>query len=102
MPSIGDLLLVRLQPVGTDGFYKVLTIKKSTDIEILDLDIIKKVKGNFSQNTGQNFGFLGDIFVSPETITKNKLNNGDNIEGIALLSYNKKKNEWGWKLLKID
>ena len=102
VPSIGDLLLVRLQPVGTDGFYKVLTIKKSTDIEILDLDIIKKVKGNFSQNTGQNFGFLGDIFVSPETITKNKLNNGDNIEGIALLSYNKKKNEWGWKLLKID
>jgi uncharacterized protein DUF7017/TOTE conflict system protein, potentially ssRNA-binding len=100
-PAIGDLLSVRLQAVGTDGFYKVLTIKRSSESEIENLDAIKKVKGDLRRNIDQSFGFLGDVFVSPEIITKNRLKNDDNIKGLALMSFNKKKNEWGWRLIKI-
>ena len=101
-PGIGDLLSVRLQRVGNDGFYKVLTIKKSYESEIQELDIVIKVKGSLRQNEGQNFGFIDDVFISPELITKNNLKNADYLEGLALQSFNKKKNEWGWKLIKLN
>ncbi len=101
-PAIGDFLSVRLQAIGTDGFYKVLTVKKSLKHELQNLDIVRKAKGKFRQNNGQSFGFLEDIFVSPEIVNENKLKNGDAIKGLAILSFNKKKNEWGWKLIKMD
>lgn len=100
-PSIGDLLLVRLQPVGNDGFFKVLTIKETSEDNLEDLDIIKNTKGTLRQNEGQNFAFVEDIFISPDLIDKHNLKNNEQVEGLALLSLNKKKNEWGWKLIKI-
>jgi hypothetical protein len=30
------------------------------------------------------------------------MQDGDSVEGMAVLNYNKKKSTWGWKALKID
>ena len=100
-PSIGDILLVRLQPIGNEGFYKVLTVKKASEDNLEDLDIIKNTNGSLRRNEGQNFGFVEDVFVPPEIISTHKLKNQDQLEGLALLSFNKKKKEWGWRLIKI-
>ncbi|SIQ92617.1 DUF7017 domain-containing protein [Maribacter ulvicola] len=101
-PVIGDILVVRLQPIGKEGFYKALSIEKCTEKDLGDLDIVKPINNVLRRNEGQRFGFIDDVFVSPDLINNHKLNNNDLIDGLALLSFNKKKDAWGWKLIKIN
>ena len=98
-PQIGDLLKVRFNGDGQDGFYKILTAKK-VDSNVTS-DAIKDFKGTIKVISPQNFGFIEDIFIEPKIIEESKLNDGQLVKGRAILSFNKKKNEWGWKAIEI-
>lgn len=98
-PKIGDLINVRFSGEGQDGFYKVLSIKKSSSDSVCSA--IKDFQGNIKMREPASFGFVDDIFIEPSLIVKHKLNKNDLIKGKAILSFNKKKNEWGWKALEI-
>lgn len=97
-PKIGDILKIRLDPVGNEGFYKALTLKKADEKLQKECKAYKEVSGNIRILVGKNFGFLEDVFVSPDTIKANDLKNQDNLTGKAILSFNKGKNQWGWKV----
>ena len=98
-PQIGDLLKVRFNGDGQDGFYKILTAKKADSN--LTSDAIKDFEGTINIISPQNFGFIEDIFVDPKIIEKNKLTDGQTVTGRAILSFNKEKNELGWKAIEI-
>ncbi|WP_296317644.1 tetratricopeptide repeat protein [Winogradskyella sp. UBA3174] len=100
-PEIGDVYKVRLQPFGNEGFYKALTIKEVAKDEYQECKAIKQVTGSIRINDGQNFGFLEDVFITPGHIENGSLKNQDEITCNAIQSFNKKKNEWGWKCFKI-
>ena len=99
-PQIGDILKVRFNGDGQDGFYKVLTLEK-TDSN-LDTEAIKDFKGTLKVISPQNFGFIEDIFIEPKFIQMFNLSNGQQLKGKALLTFNKKKNEWGWKAIIVE
>lgn len=99
-PQIGDLLKVRFNGDGQKGFYKILSAKKA-DFN-MQSDAIKDFEGTIKVISPQNFGFIEDIFIEPKIIEDNKLTNGQPVKGRAILSFNKKKNEWGWKAIKIE
>ncbi len=44
---------------------------------------------------------MQDIFDEPRFINELNLKNSQLVEGKAILSFNKKKNEWGWKVITI-
>ena len=48
-----------------------------------------------------NFGFIDNVFISPDLITNEKLIENKLIKGIAINSFDKKKNKYGWRALKI-
>jgi hypothetical protein len=98
-PQIGDLLKVRFNGDGQDGFYKILSAKKA-DSNVTS-DAMKGFEGTIKVISPQNFGFIEDIFVEPKIIEENKLTDGQPVKGKAILSFNKKKNEWGWKAIEI-
>jgi tetratricopeptide (TPR) repeat protein len=98
-PKIGDIYKVRLNPIGEDGFYKVLTFKRSPSA---DAEAIKKVSGNLRIAVNGDYGFINDSFVSPDLIKNHKLTDGDEVTGKIILSFNKKKNDWGWKVFQIN
>lgn len=98
-PQIGDILKVRFNGYGQDGFYKILTAKKADSN--LTADAIKNFDGTLKVIPPQNFGFIEDVFVDPKIIEEKKLTDGHKIKGRAILSFNKKKNEWGWKAIEI-
>ena len=50
----------------------------------------------------ENFGFVNDVFVEPRLIEKLNLEHGQLIIGKAIMSFNKKKNQWGWKAFEIQ
>lgn len=99
-PQIGDLLKVRFNGDGQDGFYKILTAKKADSNETTDA--VKNFEGKIKVVSPQNFGFIEDIFIEPRIIERNKLNNGQQVRGRAILSFNKKKKEWGWKAIIVS
>jgi len=95
--EVGDRLLVRLEGTGTDTHYRVISMK--TTNEQPGIDVMKSFKGELRIKEGQFFGFVELIFVAPELIKKDNLKNGQIIKGEALVSFNKKKGEWGWKAI---
>ena len=98
-PQIGDLLRVRFNGDGQDGFYKILSAKKA-DSNVTS-DAMKDFEGTIKVISPQNFGFIEDIFIEPKIIEESKLTDGQTVKGRAILSFNKKKNEWGWKAIEI-
>lgn len=98
-PQVGNIVKVRFNGDGQDGFYKILTAKK-TDSNTTS-DAIKDFEGTLKMISPQNFGFIEDIFIEPKIIQDSKLSNGLAIKGRAILSFNKKKNEWGWKAIEV-
>jgi hypothetical protein len=98
-PQIGDNLQVRFKEEGQDGFYKILTAKKADPN--LTSDAIKVFEGTLKIIPPSNFGFLHDVFLEPKMIHENNLEDGQNLTVKAILSFNKKKKEWGWKAIQV-
>ena len=98
-PQAGEILKVRFNGDGQNGFYKVLSAKKAEQNS--NCDSFKNFNGNLKVISPYNFGFVEDVFISPQLILNYNANNGDLLNGKAILSFNKKKQEWGWKAVKI-
>jgi hypothetical protein len=99
-PQIGDLLKVRFSGAGQDGFYKVLRAEKAASN--YETDALKEFEGTITINENGKFGFVEDIFIEPTIITKLNLKNNQKVKGTAILSFNKKKEQWGWKVLRCQ
>jgi len=98
-PKIGDLLKVRFNGENHNGFYQILSIKKVT--KDINCDLIKEFKGILKSNQTRISGSVDNVFINSKMIIKQKLKFNDLIEGKAVLSFNKKKNEWFWKAINI-
>jgi hypothetical protein len=98
--EIGDRLLVRLEGKGQDAHYTPLTLKST--LLPASKEILKEFEGVLQIRPGQTFGFVGDIFIGPDIINKNALSDGQLTKGLAMVSYNRKKSEWGWKGLRTE
>lgn len=101
-PIIGDVFNVRLEAVGNEGLYKALTLKKTDESMLQNSDAYKEVTGILRIPEAKNFGFLEDVFISPDVLSSTQIKDGEKIHCKAIMSYNKKKNEWGWKCLKVS
>lgn len=43
-----------------------------------------------------------DVFVAPSLVSKHGLEDGRQVSGTAILSFNKKRSTWGWKAISIE
>lgn len=91
-PKIGDILKVRLE-TKENGYFKLLSAKSENN---LSSDFVKWFIGAI-KITPKGFGFVEDIFISADQIQKNNIQNTQEIGGKAILTFEKKKNKWGWK-----
>jgi hypothetical protein len=92
-PKVGDVLRVRFNGDGSDGFFKVLSLNAAKYDD--QSDALKSFEGNIRIKERSEFGFVEDIFVEPNLVKGNNFSNNQKISGKAILSFNKKKNEWG-------
>lgn len=98
-PQIGDIIKVRFNGEGQDSFYKILTVKKADPSS--KSEAIKSFEGVLKIIPSQGFGLVTNVFVPPTMVSENNLMNDQQVKGQAVLSFNKKKNEWGWKAIEI-
>jgi hypothetical protein len=97
--EIGDRFLARLEGTGSNTRYNVISLEKTDKLP--GNEILRGFSGKIRKNDNQTFGFVDDIFIEPQLINKYKPANGTDISGTAIISFNKKKNEWGWKAIKL-
>ena len=100
-PKIGDIYAVRLEERKdkASNFYRIKSIVETT--KVVNIEIYKMIEGKVIINQGNSFGFVKNIFVSPEVINKHNLKNGDSINGYAIQTYNSKRKAWGWNVIKV-
>src|SRR5690554_2124474 len=100
-PKIGDVLKVRIEPVGNEGFHRALTLDRVDDGSNPDIPAIKEISGTVRIVENKNFGFIDSIFIPPNLVESSGLINGQEVSAKAILSFNKAKNEWSWKGVEI-
>lgn len=78
---------------------RVLSIAPSTSSP--GKDICKAFRDDVEVRNG--LGFTSDsVFIPPDLIAAAAISDGDMVEGIAVISFNKKRGAWGWKAIKAN
>lgn len=91
--SVGDYL--NLSVAVTDSDSKVLSFKKTNETNITGASIIK---GEL-RITDKGFGFVDDVFFPPFLVSN--LKNNQTISALSIESWDKSKNRFGQKAIKI-
>lgn len=97
--NIGDILKVRLKESPQGNHYKIFTAKYVN--KEVDIEAIKIFSGDLRIISNLNIGFAEGVFIDSNTINKKGLQDKQLVKGRAILSYNKKKEEWGWKAIEV-
>ena len=100
--KVGDIIAVKLkeaEAVTGGKIWKVVGLKFEKDK--FPKEITQKIEETIQIPHGRDFGFMkpSNIYVGPDLVNQAQLYDGQKCKGIALLSYNKAKAEWGWKML---
>lgn len=96
--KVGDILKVRFQGESNGGMYQIYTAIRTND-EAFKKKFMKQISGVVKIPSGKSFGFLEDVFIHPTIVTRKKLTDGIDFEGLAIRSYNQEKKQWSWKLI---
>jgi hypothetical protein len=63
-------------------------------------DVCKDFNDEVEVRNGLGFT-SGDVFIPPDLVASADISDGDQVKGIAVISYNKKRSTWGWKAIKV-
>lgn len=98
--EIGNHVKVKVKKINTDreSYYIALTCKL-TDEQSSE-DLLRPFSGNVERTN--SVGFADDVYIDSAFIDKFNIEEGDDINGTAIMNYNKKRRKWGWKAIKID
>jgi hypothetical protein len=99
-PRVGDLLRVKLEKSPDNNYYKVLSLKPAQAGDTCEA--LMEFAGPINIAPKSGFGFVNEIFIYPRLVKHFNLVNGQMISGKAVLSFDKKKNTWGWIGCKVD
>lgn len=96
----GDAISLRLAkyPSRQGPRYRVLSSSRTT--KPIPSSILKSFSDDIREDNGMGFTD-GGIFIPPPLIRENSISDGDFVSGNAVLNYNKKRSEWGWKAISI-
>ncbi|CAH0999058.1 hypothetical protein LEM8419_00353 [Neolewinella maritima] len=98
-PSIGDILNVRFSTQANEGYFKVATAKKlNADSKC---EALRSFSGSINKREGQEFSFVDQVFIAPDITARHGLQQNHAVTGTAVLSYNKKRKQWGWKAVSL-
>jgi len=97
--EVGSKLLVKLKKIAKDrdSYYTVLTCSVTQQEPTEEL--LKSFDGIV--DTSGSFGFADDVFIDGSLMAEHNIEDGNFVNGTAILNYNKKKGSWGWKAIKI-
>jgi tetratricopeptide (TPR) repeat protein len=100
---VGDILALKLREEEKEGMKMFKVVGVRYEKEKIPKDICQVLSETIQIPYGRDFGFLkpSNIYVGPDLVKQQRLYDGQKVKGLALLSYNKAKAEWGWKTIAV-
>jgi hypothetical protein len=99
--TVGDLLKIKLFQYKTDKGPRqhILTVNSELENKTCSM----KLEFSSEVRAENNMGFTSnDVFIHPGLMKNHCIENDDQVDGVAVLSLNEKRNTWGWKAVRID
>jgi hypothetical protein len=99
--SEGDAIAVKLVSY-TSAKGKVHRVLNAVATDQIPSKLVKK---QFCEvvRVSNGMGFTeNDIFISPSLVSEQQIKDGQKISGEAVLNYNKKRENWGWKAITLE
>jgi hypothetical protein len=63
--------------------------------------LIKPFSGPFKAGRGNSFGFINGVFIDSGLVKRSTIVNNQFVSGLAIISFNKKRNTWGYKAVEL-
>jgi hypothetical protein len=98
--NVGDVIKLRLKKIDEKGAFKGFMVRKIENLSLAG--VLKEFKGRIQIIRKKGFGFIDDIFFPAPLLSGKGIENHDNLSGKAIISFNDKKKEWGWKAVSIE
>ena len=100
--KIGDVVAVRLVRYHSKSGEHIRIVEiESTDQEPSS-DVCRPFRDNVTKVISNGSGFTrGDIFIPPQMITAEGIQEGDLVDGISVINFNRKHEKWGMKAVQI-
>ncbi|MEO1449081.1 MAG: tetratricopeptide repeat protein, partial [Bacteroidota bacterium] len=98
----GDFVAMRYQEVQSRKgmMFQILTIRHTDEAP---RDIVREFNGSLNLLQGRSFGFVNrDIFIPPHLVEAHTLIGGQKLAGLAVIEYDKKRERWNWKAVKLN
>lgn len=97
----GDAIAVRVSKyISRQGVgYRAVTSRRTE--EKIPESLVKPFEDRVREKSGMGFTDSG-IFIPPPIVREYGIKNGDSVSGLAVVNYNKKRSEWGWKAISIN
>lgn len=64
--------------------------------------ILKRFKDYIQTGDGFAFTYGDGVFITPDLVRQHQLKDGDYVQGMSLLNFNKKRRSWGWKAIQLE
>jgi|GEM_PF-1092217 len=102
--KVGTILALRLKEEEKMGQKAFKVVGSRIEREKFPKDICQMLDEPVQIPYGRDFGFLkpSNIYVGPDIVKRYKLYDGQRVKALSLLSYNKAKSEWGWKVISMS
>ena len=101
--KVGDILAIKLREAETEMGKAWKVVGGKFEKDKVPKDICQVLDENIQIPYGRDFGFMkpSNVYVGADVVKTYRLYDGQKVKALALLSYNKAKAEWGWKLIAI-
>ena len=84
------------QSVSKIYCYKVETTNEASD------QLVRSFNEQYIDVKEEGYGFVNEMYVDKALVQKCELEDSDTVSGKALLTFNAKRKEWGWKVFEIE
>ena len=91
----GDVFTLYWEPAADDRI-TVAGAERIRDMKFAETDYVRILKGSVARKAGCAFAFVGNCFVSPALVERERLTDGQCVTALSVLDYNKEKNDWTW------
>lgn len=97
----GDAIAVRVSTYTSKQGTRYRTLTSNKTAKPIHESLVKVFEDSVREDNGMGFT-NDDIFIPPPIVKAYGIKDDDRVSGKAILNYNKKRLEWGWKAISID
>lgn len=96
----GDAIAVKLSRYSKKNGTAYRVLHAEATFEIPSTQVWKQFSDSIRVSNGMGFT-RGDIFIPPPLVADHQIHDGQTVTGAAILCFNKKRQNWGWKAISL-